>query len=365
MPSRTRARTRSTAASSTSPWATCPHQVRTSVSASVASLSPWSGSSSDAVRTSWPASRSPSAMTASIPVRVDRSDGRIAALLSVLRPDGDPGHDAATVRLGFGRTPSADRIGTGLASVTTAPAVRAERRIASHRRAIREPHFGRIGIRELPRAHVEIRPPHRGRRLDRDRPQPCPTGPLELQQLTVDPRPQDRTGREEADVRVARWDGPTAGVHRHEGAGREAAHHDRADVHRIAVVLLPSRDFGEVLAGQVGHRVEHVGAGIEQEAAARCLRLLPPGPSSVRRPVLPHHRGDVEDRAEVPGPQQASRFTTPRGERPLERDHERSPVRSRVAINASASPAVIVIGFSRITSSPASRQAVACSKCRT
>ena len=60
-----------------------------------------------------------------------------------------------------------------------------------------------------------------------------------------------------------------------------------ADVDRAAVVLEPGGDLGEVLAGEVRDRVEHVGARVEQEAAARQRRLLAPRPVGQRRPVLP------------------------------------------------------------------------------
>ena len=56
-----------------------------------------------------------------------------------------------------------------------------------------------------------------------------------------------------------------------------------------AIVLEPRGDVGEVLAGQVGHGVEHVGAGVEQEPAAGQCRLLAPrarrsaSPSPARR----------------------------------------------------------------------------------
>jgi hypothetical protein len=62
-----------------------------------------------------------------------------------------------------------------------------------------------------------------------------------------------------------------------------------------AVVLEPGRDLGDVLAGQVADRVEHVRAGVEQEAAARQLGLLPPRPERVRSPVLPRRPRDVQD----------------------------------------------------------------------
>ena len=79
---------------------------------------------------------------------------------------------------------------------------------------------------------------------------------------------------EDADVGVAGRDRAAAGVHRHERTGREPAHHRRPDVDGPAIVLQPRGDLGEILAGEVRDRVEHVGAGVEQEAAAGEVGLL-------------------------------------------------------------------------------------------
>ena len=96
MPSRTRAWTRSTIASSTSSWATWPHQVSTSVAARTASVRPCSGSSSVAVRTSKPPARAGRRRSrrGSRPGRSPATGGS-RALLAVLVPDGDADRHAA------------------------------------------------------------------------------------------------------------------------------------------------------------------------------------------------------------------------------------------------------------------------------
>ena len=91
-----------------------------------------------------------------------------------------------------------------------------------------------------------------------------------------DPGAQDRLGREHANVRVARRDRPATGVQGEERARGEPAHDHGPDVDRPAIVLEPGGDLRELLAGEVGHRVQHVGAGIEQEPAARDRRILAP-----------------------------------------------------------------------------------------
>ena len=81
-----------------------------------------------------------------------------------------------------------------------------------------------------------------------------------------------------------RRDRPAAAVHRHERAGREAGHDHGPDVDRAAVVLEPGGDLGDVLAGEVGDGVEHVGPGVEQEAAAGQRRVLAPRPGASASP---------------------------------------------------------------------------------
>ena len=165
---------------------------------------------------------------------------------------------------------------------------------------------------------------------------------------------------EHPDLRVDDGMALTAAVHRHERARGKPRDDDRSDVDRAAVVVHPRRDLDDILARDVGHGVQHVCARIEQEPAARHCRNLPPGPARLRPPVLPDDGVDVEKLAEL-----AAR-DHPRGRPDLRREAARGnatttsrPVRSRVAMSASASAAFITMGFSSRTSSPASRHAVA------
>ena len=138
---------------------------------------------------------------------------------------------------------------------------------------------------------------------------------------------------------MARRDRAAAAVHRHERAGREPGHHDGADVDRAAVVLEPGGDLGEVLAGEVGDGVEHVGAGVEQEAAAGQRRVLAPRAGrrvaqSCQTTALMLRIGPSSPERSMPD---ASRTC---GERlPWKATTSSRPVRSRVSISAAASSA--------------------------
>ena len=152
--------------------------------------------------------------------------------------------------------------------------------------------------------------------------------------------------------------GPPARVHRDERTRREAGHDHAAEVHRRAVVLQPGRHLGDLLAGEVGDRVEHVRARVEQEPAARELRDLAPRALGVGVPVLPGDGADVQDGAR---PRRCGSCARPRGCSATgcpgrrRRRGDRSGRASRSATVASA--AFMTIGFSSRTSRPASRQA--------
>ena len=124
---------------------------------------------------------------------------------------------------------------------------------------------------------------------------------------------------------MARRNGTAAGIHRHERTRGQAAHDHGTDVHGAAIVLEPCRDLGKFLAGEVRHRVQHVGTGIEQEAAAGQLGLLAPRTERGRRPILPDDRVDVEDRSELTGAQHSRRLPDLRRQAALERHDEQSP----------------------------------------
>ena len=100
---------------------------------------------------------------------------------------------------------------------------------------------------------------------------------------------------EHPDIGPKRRDRPATRIHRDQRTGREPGHHHGPDVDRTPIVLQPGGDLRDVFAREVGDRVEHVGPGVEEEAAARQLRDLPPSPGRMRSPVLPDDRRDVED----------------------------------------------------------------------
>src|SRR4029079_1374698 len=79
------------------------------------------------------------------PVRIHRGHRRIVALLAVLRPNRDARHDAAGTSDGAGPDAGTRSSGTALPSVTTAPSFCADKRIASHRRAIGSPTSAEFG----------------------------------------------------------------------------------------------------------------------------------------------------------------------------------------------------------------------------
>ena len=221
-------------------------------------------------------------------VGIDRLDGGVGALMAELVPDGDPGHRLAVparsggagVPAGVGRRRQGD---DGPATLG-----RFADRVPQARHP--EPDLGWARVDRAPGTDVEELVPdaHPGDRSDRA--EARRPSALQLEPLAPDPRPEDRLGREHADVRVTGRDRAADRVHRDQRPGREPAHHDRPDVDRPAIVLEPRGDVGEVLTGEVGDRVEHVGTGIEQEpaarqrqaAGARCLRSASPSPA--RRP---------------------------------------------------------------------------------
>ena len=136
---------------------------------------------------------------------------------------------------------------------------------------------------------------------------------------------------EHADVRPERRDRAPAAVHGHERARREAGHDHGAHVDRVAVVLEPGRELGDVLAREVGDGVEHVRPGVEQEAAARHRRILAPGPGGVGAPVLPDEGVDVVDAADLAARDQPRRRPDLRREAAREGDDEQpaGPVAGR------------------------------------
>src|SRR5262249_29141669 len=75
-------------------------------------------------------------------VRIHRPDGLVGALLAILVPDGDAGHQPVAAR--------AARSGATAGSSTTAPPCAAESRIASHSRAIRRPTSAGLGLAIVP-----------------------------------------------------------------------------------------------------------------------------------------------------------------------------------------------------------------------
>ena len=209
-------------------------------------------------------------------------------------------------------------------------------------------------------------PRRSGVATDRTRRQPLGPGALDLETLTPDPGPDRRALAEHADVRPERRDGAAAAVHRHERARREAGHDHGAHVDRVAVGLEPGRELGDVLAGEVGHGVEHVRPGVEQEAAARHRRVLSPGPDRVgcASPARRGHRccgchRPRRSRSAAPPSGPAARGSPGR----RRRAGGRSGRASRSAPTASA--ASMTMGFSSRTSRPASRQAVACAAWKT
>ena len=114
-----------------------------------------------------------------------------------------------------------------------------------------------------------------------------------------------------------------------------------------------------LLAGEVGDGVEHVGAGVEQETAARQA----PDPGATSRSSACAQSCQTSASMLRSAPELAAREHPRRGRTCGERlpgnaTTSSRPVRSRVAMSASASAAFMTIGFSRRTSRPASRQAV-------
>ena len=346
MPSSTRAWTRSTTSSLTSSWATWPHQVRTSVAASTSVGEPVLGlverrrPHREAVL-----ARRPSAIASWMPSRVDRADRRVRALLAELVPHRHPDRHAA----------SACAAGT-----TIAPPRADDSRIASHSRAIRSPTSGGLGFGSRPSAHVEELLPQRLGSHRADRPQRRRAVTLELQPLAPDPGAQGAALAEHVDVGAQRRDRTPAAVHRDQGP-RCQPRDDRApDVDGAAVVLEPCGDLHDVLAGQVGDGVEHVGAGVEHEAPARQRRVLAPRAAVGASQFC--HTSALTLRIVPSSPDriiEAAARTC--GERlPWKATTSSRPVRSRVRISSTASVAFMTMGFSSRTSRPASSAADAC-----
>ena len=113
---------------------------------------------------------------------------------------------------------------------------------------------------------------------------------------------------------------------------------DGPDVDRRAVVLEPRRHLGEVLARQVGDGVQHVGAGVEQEPAAG--QSPAPGATCPSVSVAQFCQATaLMLRIGPSSPERSSRDASRTcGDRlPWNATTSSRPVRSRVAISASAS----------------------------
>ena len=119
-------------------------------------------------------------------------------------------------------------------------------------------------------------------------------------------------------------DRPPDPVHRHQRTGGQAGDDHAPDVDRPAIVDQPRGDLGDLLAGDVGDGVEHVGTRIEQEAAAGDRRILAPRPCRPLRPVLPHQGVDVEECPDLAARDHPRRGTDLRGEAARERDDEQA-----------------------------------------
>ena len=82
--------------------------------------------------------------------------------------------------------------------------------------------------------------------------------------------------QKDAHIRRARTDRLAAAMHRDQLAGFQLADDHAHNVHRAPPIIQPGATSVQVLTGQIDTGVEHVRACVEQEAAARDFRILPP-----------------------------------------------------------------------------------------
>ena len=93
-------------------------------------------------------------------------------------------------------------------------------------------------------------------------------------------------GAKHADVRP-RDPGIATAMQRHHHARCQPTHDHTLNIDIVAAVIQPRADLNKLLTRQIDDGVEHVCAGIEQEAATSDLWHLPPGVGRAAGPPLP------------------------------------------------------------------------------